>query len=366
MPRPLTPKSFENEDPNRPRSTTPRAYSPSPSSERPAPQGILRRGSLSNNTRALPRSDSPVYPVFMGSRKKVESSHSRSHSPNVSIDRNRPLSPLSSPNRPELYSPKLPVIPSLYNEERNDRYPFGSHLRDDSTSSAHEYPGFHHERSYSNAHSITVPALPDSPLLNSVHPSIPNSSTYDSSGRITNGSLDLGSSIMASQSIGSVLSSPGHSRFRSNDLARGPSNLIPHPPPQPEAASGFKGGPLVLPSLQNSSQISLISTGSSYHSVHDAARQASDAAFSLISQPTTPATSDTRDEQTDWESESFTRKAEQALQLFGLTEENLANMQEKLVQVASPELVLTPQTLSLRRRKNSIPSRVSFFLFICS
>jgi serine/arginine repetitive matrix protein 2 len=351
MPRPLTPKSFENEDPNRPRSTTPRAYSPFPTGERPPPQGILRRGSLSNNTRALPRTDSPV---FVGSnRRKNEPSFS--HSQNPSYDRDRPLSPLSLAGSPGGQARSSAVS---RNDDWKSNMSTGSHYRDGSSSSSHMYTGFTHERSFSGGQSLSAPALPDSPLLDMTHPVL--TSISESTRRSPMGSMDFNSPPILAHSIRSGLASPGHSRFQASIDAfdrpeAGSRTLSPKPEIHEPLAS-----PLVLTSLQNSSQISLLSTGSSYHSIRDATRQASDAAFSLISRSTPGTTPDTQEGyHPGWVSSSSSTQVEEALQLLGLTQENLVAMQDKLVQMASPDLVLTPQSPVLRRRKNSIPNRVS-------
>lgn len=354
MTRPLTPKSFEHEDSNRPRSTTPRAYSPLTSpGDRQAPQSILRRGSQTNNTRALPRTDSPVF-VGPTNRRKLEQAESRSYSPSNINDRSQPISPL----QPSEFS-KTPASSSFYDSFSSK--PNGTHTRDLSTASSQMYSGFAYERTNSAAQSTSAPALPDSPLLNPSHPMIGNTSPTRSTFKLSDSGLP--SLSAASQSIQSVVVSPDQSRFRldsqelfSDGLSLSPFSIGPMP------QSPTSDNPLLkLATFQNSSQTSLISTGSSYHSQHDAIRQASDAAFSLISPITTPDTTPEGESNlgNNLGLVATLMTDEEAMSFFGLKDEDLAAMQDKLIQVASPDLVLVPHQTSLRRRKNSIPSRVS-------
>jgi hypothetical protein len=177
MPRPIRPKSFESEGPNHTRSTTPRAYSPTPSGgDRLAPQGILRRDFLSNNTRGLPRTDSPV---FLGSstREKLDRSFSRSYSPVVSYDSTRAASPL---HPSDSQSFQHPSSSDLY-DEQNSRTSNDSHSQDTSIGVSHVYSGFAHERSHSGAQSLSIPARPDAPLLSSSQPELGSNFALDSS-----------------------------------------------------------------------------------------------------------------------------------------------------------------------------------------
>jgi serine/arginine repetitive matrix protein 2 len=278
-------------------------------------------------------------------------------------ERRRPASPLSS----LAHSGN----PQSYFSDIESPSPTAGHSRQSSMNGYEQYAGTH-ARSNSVARSLLSPALPDSPMLNSSHNSFTNYAPSGIPDTVSVPTIDLGSPGRNGRSFGyqythsKSASSPGVSEYDHNAFASHRRSPKPHTSNGSAYTSHAYSQSLILSPILNSSQSSLLSTGSSYHSTTESSRKASDAAFSMMrdsssSSQTSPGLFD-EDAQDDKPPETVNRKQMDygdALRFFGLTPEYIAAFQEKLLHAASPDLVLAPRTPSLRRRTNSINDRVS-------
>ncbi|KZS99005.1 hypothetical protein SISNIDRAFT_480593 [Sistotremastrum niveocremeum HHB9708] len=399
---PVTPRDFDSED-LRSHSTTPRATSPASPSKKQSHHGsvlpgILRRGNSTANGRTMsptgispspsPRPRSRANSVNQSMDEFSNNDYLLSSSKTSLHDRRRPASPLTSVT----YAPQSAFrdVASAMREwsptssySRPGDMSSPGHSRQGSLSSMHDQHtlGFHN-RSQSAARSLTSPALPDSPLIDSSHVSVANmmqfSSSWDRPPSNVSG-MDLGNPLMASRGARSGTPTYSHTRngsvggpFAEYDynamsaFRRSPKPQRPITPSSPTQPIIPYHNPLVLSPILNSSRTSFISTSSSYHSNSETSFKAFDAACRLID--IEPVKLDVIDISDSNRSTSGLLTSDSnaeddvmdALKEIGLVQADFSAMQDKLVQAGSADGVV-PKALnrvpSLRRRKNSITSR---------
>ena len=297
MPRPMTPRDFDPDD-QRSHSTTPRATSPtttsfadpSTSSIHTIGTSLLRRDSVSSQTRPSPPPlSSPTSPLFIqrstngrqtpdGSNRDNQITEFESPLNSSLLTRRRPASPLSSPPFQPLAVSSRPGTPSnvVWTASPSPSQKTSGHNRNDSwmSDSAVSTSDIHGalDHSITGARALRSPALPDSPITGNPHSSSlssPVSNKPPENRPPSSMSTDFSSplrpvrSVTPTQNTSRSPVSPTFSEYGTS------TKNAKYTSRQQSLSSPFNLGlipPLVFSSLANSSRSSLASDGSSYHS----------------------------------------------------------------------------------------------------